>query len=177
MIDLTLKNSTSNTELKTLIGNEKFEELKEELCVEYNNTCQCCGWKPKVEEGEDEGQFEFKKNHLVLHVEKLVEDNPSFSKNTLLCRSCYAINHIDVALEYKMVELVNARVTQQDLIKICWSDVSKGQLLGENRSNAEQDMLYIKLKGDKDDYLEKIKSGALSKTLKVIFTDSFLKKI
>ncbi len=177
MIDLILKTSTPNTKLKSIVGIEKFEELKEELFLEHDNTCQCCGWKPKTEQGEDEGQFDFKKNHLVLHVEKLVEDNPTFSKKTLLCRSCYAINHIDIALEYNMIYLVNSTVSQQELIKICWSDVSKGQILGENRSKAERDKLFIKLKEDKEIYLEKIKSGNLSKTIKAVFTDSFLKKM
>ena len=75
-----------------------------------------------------------------------------------------------------MVELVNARVTQNELIKICWSDISRGQIIGPNRFNALTDKVYIPLKQDPEEFLEKIRNGLVSKTVKVIFTDAFLKR-
>jgi hypothetical protein len=176
MLDLNLGVSIPNTELKKIVGHEKFAQLTKDACDLHDNTCQCCGWKPKTEDGEDDGQFEYKKRHLVLQVLNLSEDKPEFSETTVLCRSCYVINHIDIGIEHNMVELVNARVTQQDLIKMCWSDVSKGQILGHNRAKAESDKVLMKLKGDPLEFVEKFKNGLVSKTIKVIFTDSFLKR-
>lgn len=176
MVDLKLKTSIANNELRVLVGNEKFNQLTQELCETYENTCQCCGWKPKEETGEDKKQYEYKKRHLTLHVEQLSKENPTFSKTTLLCKSCYVINHIDIGLELGLVELVNARVSQKDLIKICWSDVSKGQVLGQNRYKCYLDKIYIPLKQDPQQLIEKFKNGFSSDTIKVVFTDSFLLK-
>ena len=176
MLDFNLKINTPNSELRALVGNEKFNELQKNAVEQHDHTCQCCGWKPNKEEGEDEGQYDYKKKHLVLEVTNLSQENPEFSETTVLCRSCYVINHIDIGVEHKFVQLVNARVDQQDLIKMCWSDVSKGQILGHNRAKAETDKLFIKLKQDPEEFVEKVRNGFISKSVKVVFTDSFLQK-
>ena len=71
MIDLNLKIRTPNNELKKLVGNDKFLQLSNDAFDLHENTCQCCGWKPKVEEGEDDSQFDYKKRHLVLEILEL----------------------------------------------------------------------------------------------------------
>ena len=59
---------------------------------------------------------------------------------------------------------------------MCWSDVSKGQILGSNRNKAQGDKIFIPLTQDPNEFVEKVKNGFISKSVKVIFTDSFLKR-
>ena len=179
MIDLTLKVTTPSNAYRKAIGAEEFARVTKETNMLYDNTCQCCGWKPLEEEGEDESQFEYKKKHLILHVEEFNEANPLDSKVTLLCRSCYVINHIDLGINEGFVKLVNSRFTQRDLIRISWSDASRDNIVNHNREQAKKDRAYIELKRDPLEILEEIKEDHESshlQMLKVVFTDKFLKK-
>jgi len=179
MIDLSLKVTAPNNTLRKAIGDEEFVRITKETCSLYDNTCQCCGWKPLVEEGEDESQFEYKKKHLILHVEKLNESSPIDSEVTILCRSCYVINHIDMGIREGFVTLVNSRLTQRDLIRISWNDVSRDKIIGGNREKAKSDRALIEIKKDPLEFLEEVKDDYLTDNLamvKVIFTNKFLKK-
>mgnify|MGYP000944818781 CR=1 FL=1 len=84
MMDLELKITKPNTELKSLIGEEKFKELTMEMIDFHDNTCQCCGWKPKVENNENDDQFEYKKRHLILHLIESDNETTVNSKTTII---------------------------------------------------------------------------------------------
>ena len=179
MIDFRLKVTTPNNEYRKLIGKEKFARVTKETCMMYDNTCQCCGWKPLEEEGENESQFDYKKKHLVLHVDSINKEAPIDSDVTLLCRSCYVINHIDIGIEHGWVKLVNSRLSQKDLIRICWNDISRNQVIGNNLSKAKNDRAYMEIKKDPLIFLEEVKDDFENENLnmvKVVFTDTFLKK-
>ena len=179
MVDLTLKVTTPNNTLRKAIGDSDFSRITKETNSSYDNTCQCCGWKPKKEEGEDESQFEYKKKHLILHVVSYDEKNPLKSDVTTLCRSCYVVNHIDMGIEQGFVDLVNSRFTQRDLTRISWNDVSRNQIVGNNREGAKIDRAFIQIKRDPLEILEDIKEDHESEhlqMLKVVFTNKFLQK-
>jgi len=179
MIDLTLKVTTPSKPYIEAIGGEEFARITKETQMLYDNTCQCCGWKPLEEEGENESQFEYKKKHLVLHIEDFNESKPEDTKVTLLCRSCYIINHIDLGVSHGFVKFVNSRFTQRDLNRISWSDVSRDQIVGNNREKAESDRAFIELKRDPLEILNEIREDHESSHLsmvKVVFTNKFLQK-
>lgn len=175
MLDLTLKISEPNGVYKGLIGEKNYQAKLDELRHAYGNTCQCCGWNTNEQINDSPEEVQEKRNHFVIHIDELDEQNILNSKVNLICKSCYLINHIDVAVNHNLATIVNSTFSQQDLIKISWSDVSKKQIIGNNRDKAVKDRVIIPLK-DQEKWLNKIKEGYLSDKMKVIFNDNFLKR-
>lgn len=165
-MDISLKNTPSSKEIQEIFGSD-FEVLKSKLLKDSNYTCQCCGW---------EGAKEIEnRRHLTLCIDSINEENPKETPVFVVCKSCYLINHIDNAVEHGFVALVNSSFSQEDLIKISWSDCSKKNIVNSNRQKAIEDKKIIPLKKDPKIYLDQIKGGTSSGKLKVIFNNNFLK--
>lgn len=166
-MDISLKLSVPNKKLKDVIGNEKFELIKKKMMEDKFYICSCCGW---------EGAKEIEnRDHLTILIEKFNEEFVEKSDMQIVCKSCYLINHIDDAVKLEFVKFVNSIFSQEELIKISWSDCSKKTITGQNRNKAIDERKIITLKRNNAEYLEDIKNGIASKQLKVIFTDKFLK--
>ncbi len=166
-MDISLKLSTPNKVLKEAFGTQRLEQIKQQMMKDKFYICACCGW---------EGGKEMEnREHLTIYADVFNEEKPELSNLQIVCKSCYLINHIDEAIKLDFVKFVNSVYSQEELIKISWSDCSKKLITGNNRNKAIDDRKIIPLKKDRMEYLEAIKNGTASKQLKVIFTDKFLK--
>jgi len=166
-MNLFLKNTISNNIFKESIGRDRYESIRVGMMESKIYTCQCCGWQGAKE-------IENRK-HLVLQVDEFNEEKPIDSSVFLVCKSCYVINHIDMCIQHNYIQFVNSSYSQVDLVKISWSDCSRGVINNNNRQKAINDKKIILLNKGDQYYLHKIKCDSESKHLKVIFTDNFLK--
>ena len=165
-MDISLKNSPTLKNIQEIFS-DNFDAMKTKLFSDANYTCQCCGW-------EGAKQMENRK-HLTLHIDSIDESDPKNTPVFVVCKSCYLINHISNAVEHDFVTLVNSSFSQEDLIKISWSDSSKKNIVNNNRQKAIDDKKIIPLKKDPKIYLNQIQEGISSGKIKVIFNNNFLK--
>jgi len=102
----------------------------------------------------------------------LVNENlekPEESEVRTTCMFCHIIEHADVAISNKMVELVNSHFKQGELVNICRNGAVSFHI--ENKD-------IRRIKKPLTEYLEDLKSGrALEGKVKLIFTENFLKNI
>jgi hypothetical protein len=152
--DLSLKISPSDKEFKKIIGDEAYEKKKAEILARDKYMCCGCDRQPMNGKG------------LLMHVEKINEENPIESECSTLCLACHATQHIDVAIKNGWVEIVNSLFSQRRLISECRTN---------NFTNvASHDNTRI-LKTKPEEYLQKILDGTVSPNTKakVIFTSAF----
>jgi hypothetical protein len=152
--DLSLKISPSDREFKKLLGDKEYERKKQEIMARDKYTCCGCELQPPGAKG------------LLMHVEKVNEQDPFNSDCSTLCIACHATQHIDVAIEKGWVELVNSVFSQRRIISDCRTQQFQ---IVSNKDNTRL------LKTRPEAFLEKMKNGTLNPNTKAkaVFTSAF----
>lgn len=154
---LKLRISPKESEFLALIGKEEWNGIKNKKLLEYDYTCQGCGYRPL--------NTDMAEKILSPHVVELAE-KPLDSEITLLCKGCHATQHIDVSIEKDWVELVNSGYSQKALIEMSRISATASAIaLGDIR----------KLKMSPQDYLKRLIEGSLLSVskVKVVFKSNF----
>jgi hypothetical protein len=155
--DLSLKISPKESEFVAMIGQEQWAAFRNKKIVEFDYTCQGCGYRPL--------NVDMAEKIMSPHIIEMGE-NPLDSETTLLCKGCHATQHIDVTIEKDWVEVVNTSYSQKSLIEMSRiSSTSTAVALGDIR----------KLKMSPQDYLKRLAEGSLLSVskVKVIFKGNF----
>jgi len=155
--DLSLKISPKESEFVAMIGQEQWAAFRNKKIVEFDYTCQGCGYRPL--------NVDMAEKIMSPHIIE-VGENPLDSETTLLCKGCHATQHIDVTIEKDWVEVVNTSYSQKSLIEMSRiSSTSTAVALGDIR----------KLKMSPQDYLKRLAEGSLLSVskVKVIFKGNF----
>ena len=151
--DLKLRISPSEKNFRERIGPEAFAKLKAETFQKNGYICQGCEYDGNV-------------NHASIdfHLVEINEDEPLESKFATLCKACHLTQHVDVAVEKEMVNIVNSTFTQAKIIEITQC---KGNGISEINTRI--------LKTPAIEIIEKIRNGTISKQtkIKIVFTVNF----
>ena len=166
-MELKLEISPSEKKVLDLIGKENWLELSKSSTSKAPYVCSGCGFVPA------RGQ------KLRVHILPFDEKNFDLASNflqlesSILCDACHTIKHFDLAVDSKLVRLVNSDFSQKDLIVVCRH--GNRALNAYVKGNKYIEKRIFPLKKKPEDYLREISEDQknYNPKIKVIFTDKF----
>lgn len=142
----------SEKEFKAKFGDSIWSKVVSELSG--GNECSSCGFMPANVQ-----------NSLQIHIFDVDYNNPEKTKSVLLCNACHAICHIDKAIEFNWVKIVNSKFNQSQLIQM-----SRTNQLSFNIGNRS----IVELTKSPQEFLEDLVSEKHKECkIKVLFKSNF----
>jgi len=157
MVELKFDNCKNEYNLLELTDKSFVEKVYKDAAKRFKNTCCGCGYVCKENQ------------KLKLHVERFNEEKPKDSVIAfVLCDACFAIRHIEKAIENEQVVLANSVYSQRQLIAF-QRESNKRTMYLINKKEIHM------LKKTAKEYLEEIENDkdAFNNKIKVIFGKNF----
>jgi hypothetical protein len=160
--NLDLTNSYPEWMFIQKFGQNLFDKLKQEALIIDNYRCAGCDHQPPHEKINSHLEF-----HICHTFESEIDINhPELIRGVTLCKACHTTQHIQAAINFKHIILVNSVLSQSRLVQSSRS----GQIHGVFTQRQA-----IKLKMTPEEFLNKylIGEARITPTLKATFTNEF----
>lgn len=142
----------SEKEFKSKFGDDAWNKVVNNIVGQ--SECSSCGFLPSNPQ-----------KSLQIHIFDVDYESPEKTNSVLLCNACHAVCHIDKAVDYDWVKIVNSKFNQSQLIQM-----SRTNQLSFNINNRS----IVELTKSPQEFLEDLVYGKMKDSkIKVLFKSNF----